>query len=354
MLTNQQKQYVGIGLGVFFVILIIIFIVRAFSKKKTDDAEMINEGHLILKQTGKEDIDFTEALISMKDNNREFSKMANVKRACEYIISTGSKIPQEYKSATDEILSLTSNCTPEDCVGEWGEWSSCPANVCANTTRTFSVTTKGNYLGKSCELESGAKHTKKCNVSHCKYVQMPYAKPKSNATVIKTEMGDCKANCLAIDDCQFYVLSNTNMCEYHSIPENLTSLDFEYDSNVNVFYLQHNKDKLVKPTNYPTDIISELTVETAVPISTNITADVKTYEALDGYSIYNYDLDELPEITVEECKTKCSENEKCNYAVYDSEGNMCYLKSVINENVTAFKHPTRNVYSLKISTLATE
>lgn len=347
-LTEQQKRYLGIGIGIVVVIIIILLILKFTKKNDDSDVETLTQGHLILKREDKEDIDFTDAVQSIKGDDRSMPKMSNVKRACEYIISTGSKIPPQYKNVTDEILTLTSNCESVDCVGQWDSWVECAANTCSNTTRTFNVSTKGNYLGNVCTNKNGDKELKKCNVDKCKYIEIPYARPKSNVTLIKAETGDCKANCLSIDNCQFYILSNTNMCEYHSIPENLSSIDFEYDSNVNVFYFEHNKDKIVKPTNYPENVTNQITVETAVPISSNVTSDQKTYELLEGYAIYNYDLEEMSELTPEECQTKCGENEKCNFAVYDKNGNMCYLKSVIDENVTAFKHPTKDIYTVRI------
>ena len=346
-MNKQQRIYVGVGIGIVVLIILILLIVK-FTKPNDEDVLSLVDGHVILKRENEDDIDFTEAIKSVEGGDRTVSKMSNVKRACEYIISTDRKIPPEYKNVTDQILTLTSNCMAKDCVGQWGSWADCDANTCSNTTRTFSVSVEGNYLGNVCTNKNGDKELKKCNVDKCKYVEIPYARPKSNVTLIKSEMGDCKANCLSLENCQFYTLSNTNMCEYHSIPDNLASIDFEYDSNVNVFYLEHNKDKIVKPTDYPDDISNVLTVETAVPIDPDIPMIQKPFSEIPGYAIYNYDLDEFAELTAQECREKCLENEKCNYAVHDKDGNMCYLKSVVDENITVFKHPTKDVYSLKI------
>lgn len=351
---NQFKIHPGFVIVFVAIVFIgLIFykqIAQLFSARK-DSATDPESTDLVLKREDKVDINFTKAVKSIKDKDQTPENVENTKQACTYIKDHKGKIPEEFKTITEQIMELTSNCTPVDCEGTWSDFGECQANVCSEVYRTYSISKEANILGKACSNKSGDKEGKVCSADKCAYMHVPYGKPMDNSPMFSEQMSmtDCVSNCTATSNCHFVTRSSENgMCYYYTTPDTLDSISFEFDSNVHTQVVGYKKDKVEKPDyTGQTEYVQEVEIATGVPIDANA---ARTYELMEGFTLYNNDLEEHANIaTPEACQEKCSNLAACNYMAYDSEGNKCYLKSVVDDRVTVFKHPTQNIYSVKIT-----
>jgi len=81
----------------------------------------------------------------------------------------------------------------------------------------------------------------------------------------------------------------------------------------------------------------------------------KTFTKVDGFNLVAGEVEDISSVSVEngdlinECTEKCKGDSKCNLFTADKEGKVCYLKSVVNDNVTIYKDLTKDVYHAQIN-----
>ena len=128
LVQNFKNQFkIHPGFVIVFVAIVIIGLIfykqiaQLFSARK-DSATDPESTDLVLKREDKVDINFTKAVKSIKDKDQTLENVDNAKQACTYIKDHKGKIPEEFKTITEQIMELTSNCTPVDCEGTWSDF----------------------------------------------------------------------------------------------------------------------------------------------------------------------------------------------------------------------------------------
>ena len=303
-----------------------------------------------MKSKNKNGNEVSQILYLVENNKR--SEHKKIKKYCEKI--NGKDVKDFEKSMQKSIRTIKKVCDkgPEDCQGEWSEWSACEGQ-CVPSKRIYTVKKEGNVLGQKCEATNGAVERKRCNNTNCEYDVFARGSLKGTSKIGSEDNStykDCKQKCDENEKCDLFTLTNGKMCEYHSIPDYLDPISFEYDTKIDSYMKskKHDYVKEVTPPSIPDDEQKNITV---VPAS----AQNKTFTKVEGFNLVTGDADDITTVTVEngdlisECKERCNTESACNFFTADEEGKICYLKSVVNDNVTVYKDLTKDVYHAEIN-----
>lgn len=290
-------------------------------------------------------------ILYLVENNKR-SEKKKVENFCKKI--NGKKLSDFERSMRKSIQKIKRVCDkgPQDCRGEWSDWSACEGQ-CVPSKRTYKVKKEGNVLGQECEKSNGFIERKRCNNTNCEYDIIARGSLKGTSKIGSEDNSnykDCKEKCDKNEKCDIFILTNGNMCEYHSIPDYLEPITFEYSEKIDS-YMKSKKHDFVKNVTPPIIPGEE---QKNIMVAPGGSMD-KTFTKVDGFNLVAGEVEDISSVSVEngdlinECTEKCKGDSKCNLFTADKEGKVCYLKSVVNDNVTIYKDLTKDVYHAQIN-----
>lgn len=323
----MDKRY---GAAIFVIVLVVVFVllkIFVFDKNKSKTNDEVSEIHHYITNVDREH----------RNKVVDYCEKIKGKKVEDY--------PEHLRESMKDIMKV---CQEEvdDCQGEWtSSQEECSEN-CAPVKKIYKFTKKGNILGKACEVEEGTIIYERCRQENCSYDPKLHSILKNNVGFSNVQVSntrECATKCNENSNCDVYSITRGNLCVFHSIPSGLKAIDFEYNSNVNSF--------VKKPTPLFVDTVNDaiIPLDQIMNISVSNVSNTTTFTKLDGYDFPVDSIDILSNVSIEECKTQCRANPMCNLFTADKDGNVCYLKSVVNENITIYKDPTRDVYHAEIN-----